>query len=437
MKNKIVDENFIKPLFETNSNHTEWFGYYHYDVISRDGKKMLCNRGEIEGTSITADDKIDLGYYDIESGEWNYIDTTDSWNWQQGAMLQWIPGEENEDKVIYNISTGNHFNSVIYDVNTKEKKIIDYPIYCITPDGKKSISLNYERSYWCRAYHYQPVVNPDYDVRVADDDGIFEIDLESNTRRRIVDIHDVIKVDALDDFDEAKHWFEHIMISPSGKRFVFLHRFSYCRGYVTRVCVCDIDGSNLQVLPNWQKNFWSHIGWKGDEAFALYTVKRDSIAPFMKVPVSNNPSKPSLSRKIKDLVKKALPQAASKATKAPSYYQLYELKNGEWVNEINFDDKLFDIDGHPSFALDGEYMITDSYPDLKQMQRLMIYNTKTKKVVQVGSFFAAFKDNPASCDLHPKLSYGEKYLAVDTAYSGKHRMILFEINWDKVKDTLG
>ena len=41
---KQVNEKYLRVLFETNSEYSEWFGYYNYDVISTDGTKMLCNR---------------------------------------------------------------------------------------------------------------------------------------------------------------------------------------------------------------------------------------------------------------------------------------------------------------------------------------------------------------------------------------------------------
>ncbi len=436
---KWIDDRFIKQIFQTNTNYTEWFGYYNYDVISSDGKKMLCNRATFDGRAITAEDKIDLGWYNIENGKWHYIDTTNSFNWQQGAMLQWLPGKGNENKVIYNISKDNHFKSVICNIVTGEKKYIDFPTYCVTPDGKYSISLNYERSYWCRAYHYQNVVNPKYNVKVASDDGIFKVDLQNNTAKRIVKIQDILAIDPLDDFDKAKHWLEHIMINKSGTRIAFLHRFTYVKGYTTRVCICDINGNNLQILPNWQHFYWSHMGWKGDDAFVLYTVNRNSITPQMKHHVTQKRNKVvAVKVRVKKVISNFIPKKLKKVIKKPpeSYYQLYENKNGKFIFTDIYKDKLLNIDGHPSFTKDGKYMITDSYPDDKGYQRLIIYNTETRKAIKLGSFFSPFIGNPASCDLHPKLSNKDRMIVVDTAYSGKHRMIVFIINWNEVKSEL-
>lgn len=432
---KWINEEYLTPIFETDTSFSEWFGYYNYDVISRDGKKMLCNRANFEGRSITDKDSIELGWYDLFSKTWNHIDRSDSFNWQQGAMLQWMPGEGNEDRVIYNISRNGHFKSVICNIRNGEKKIIDFPTYCVTPDGKSSISLNYERSYWCRAYHYQSVKNPQYNVQVAEDDGIFRVDFDTNTVTRIVRIQDVISIDPLEDFDKAKHWLEHIMLNKSGTRIAFLHRFTYVKGYTTRVCVCNIDGSELQVLPDWRHNFWSHLGWKGDDSFVIYTVKRDSITDNMKVVSDERRASLSVKRSLVAAIKKSIPASLKEKMRKPqeSYYQLYTYRDRKMQLVNIYSDPLFSIDGHPSFTEDEQYMITDSYPDSKHMQRLVVFNTELSKAKLMGLFFAAFQGNPASCDLHPKLSWDGRYIVVDTAYSGKHKMCVFQINWDAIR----
>ena len=104
------------------------------------------------------------------------------------------------------------------------------------------------------------------------------------------------------------------------------------------------------------------------------------------------------------------------------YYKVYEEEFGKYIFIQNYDNKLFNIDGHPSFTDDGRYMITDSYPDSDGNQRLMVFDSQTLKGIIIAKLAAPLSGNPASCDLHPKLSYGAKYVAVDTAYLGKHHM---------------
>lgn len=427
------DSCYLSKVFETeNAEYAEWFGYYNYDTLSADGKKMLCNRAAFDGRALTAEDTIELGWYDIPDGQWHPIDVTDSFNWQQGAMLQWVPNHT--DWVAYNFSDKSHFKSALHNIATGEKKIVDFPIYCLTPDGRYSVSLNYERSYWCRAYHYQPIANEAYNVQVAEDDGIFWVDLQQNTVTRLISIQDIIATDWEKDFSDAKHWLEHIMISPNGKRIVFLHRYTLGDGYRTRLMLANIDGSKLQAIPNWNTFEWSHFGWHGDDAFAIYSVKRSNVmAAYTKTVQANNGIKKTLIRIARKLIKPLLPKKVMAHVHASeSYYQYYVYTADRFVLKETFDDPAFSIDGHPTF-IGADYMLTDTYPAQDLYQSLLLYNVNNRNCLKLGSFYAPFKDNPASCDLHPKVSRDGQYVVVDTAHAGIHNMVVFRINWDKIK----
>ena len=191
--------------YDTRSeDHSEWFGYYNYDALDASQSRLICNKAKFDGVKPSKELDIDLGYYDLKTGEWHFVDSTNSWNWQQGVMMQWLPGTGNENRVIYNCTRNGHNCSAIYDVVSNQKKEIDWSIYGITPDGCKSIALEMERSHWCRAYHYDSVSNPAWEGRVIDDDGIFEVDLVSNTRKKIISIQDIIHCDSRPYFEEVR-----------------------------------------------------------------------------------------------------------------------------------------------------------------------------------------------------------------------------------------
>ena len=54
-----------------------------------------------------------------ENDRWIDLGTTRAWNWQQGCMLQWLPGSNS--KVIWNDREGNRFVSRILDVHSRER----------------------------------------------------------------------------------------------------------------------------------------------------------------------------------------------------------------------------------------------------------------------------------------------------------------------------
>ena len=446
-KQRIISK-YLTLIFETKDKSAEWFGYYNYDTLNHDCTKMLCNRAKSEKSKITKDDTIELGYYDIPEGIWHKIGESDSWNWQQGAMMQWLPGVGNEDSIIYNCSDHGHLRSRIYNMATGVNKEINWPIYGLTPDGKKSISLDLERSYWCRAYHYQSVANPEKDGRVAEGDGIFEIDLINNTRRTLIDIKDIIALEPDENFDVMKHWVEHIMINPSGTRFCFLHRYSPIDNilqYRTRVCIANIDGSNLQVIPGWNTFMWSHFGWQENDSFVIYTYRRpslykrfDSLA-IQKEGTSKSLPVKSIIRRFAKGLKNIIPAFLFKMVLPQnSYYQHYVIgSEGKYKLDDSWTKPYFDVDGHPSFSSDGKYMLTDSYPDYKNNRRYIIYNTKTQKGLIVAKMPENRLIGNASCDLHPKLSRDNRYIVFDSTSSGKHTMLLFKINWDDIHSKIG
>lgn len=437
MKSRKIS-NYLTQVFETKDKSAEWFGYYNYDPLNHDKTRMLCNRSKSEKPTIKPEDYIELGYYEIESGEWHHIDYSNAWNWQQGAMMQWLPGEGNQNKVIYNCSKNNHLISRIKDLNTDETIDVNWSIYGITPDGKKSITLDFERSYWCRAYHYQTVANPEKDGRVIEGDGIFEIDLEKNKRRLLIDIQEIINFCPDEEFKLMKHWVEHIMINPAGDRFCFLHRYSSegnVLSYKTRLFIANIDGTGLSVIPNWNKFMWSHFGWRGGDDFAIYTYQG------YRHPISGNlnnlvhtPMKLGI-KLFNAFTYRYLPYSLSKALNGKrQYYQLYSLNDNnqpELIEEI--ESSLFCIDGHPSFTSDRRYMLTDSYTDRNNYRRFIVYDTLTRKGMIIAKMPENREIGNVDCDLHPKLSLDNNYVIFDTTSTGSHSMLMLKLEWPLIK----
>lgn len=443
MKRIYLKGGFLKPVFETRDNGlAEWFGYYNYDTLDKNHSRLLCNHSNSEKPAIDPSDTIDVGYYSLQDGVWYAVGTSNSWNWQQGAMLQWLPIDGNYNKVIYNTSKDNRLIAIIHDLDTGEDRQINWPIYGIMPDAKASISIDLERSYWCRAYHYSSVINPLKDGNVYEDDGIYLIDLINNNKRTIIGIRTIINTDYRPEFDGKKHWLEHVMISPTGKRFCFLHRFSApdnVYNYKTRLCVANVDGTGLQVISGWESFRWSHFGWQGDDAFVIYSNTRTTTSvTASRVPIASN-TKKGLTSIIVPIIKMLLPEAFSDRLKYKTrYYQRYKLNENSGFQLVeNLIKPYFSIDGHPSFTADGKYMITDSYVDGKNYRRVIIYNVGTGKGTIVAKFLENRRPGNVPCDLHPKLSQDNNYIVFDTTNSGMHKMQVYKIDWNYVRSKLG
>ena len=82
---------------------------------------MLGAEVTFQGRTPAPEDTIVLGMVDLETGgKWIPFGETRAWSWQQGCMLQWVPGSDSE--VIYNARDGDQFISYIQDVFTGEKR---------------------------------------------------------------------------------------------------------------------------------------------------------------------------------------------------------------------------------------------------------------------------------------------------------------------------
>jgi hypothetical protein len=78
-----------------------WFGYYDKLQFSPDNRFVLGNKVGFEHRSPTVEDEIEVGMVALHDHDcWIPLGKTKAWCWQQGCMLQWIPGSES--KVIWN-----------------------------------------------------------------------------------------------------------------------------------------------------------------------------------------------------------------------------------------------------------------------------------------------------------------------------------------------
>lgn len=132
--NKKINTRYELTVYSNPGCHT-YFGYY--DVSPFQGEKVVYLERE-KSSQIC---KIVLN--DVHNTSKQYIADSRAWNWQQGVRLRWFPKTENV--VSFNdFFDGQYINRII-DINTKEERRLDWPLYDIDCDGKYGITLNFER----------------------------------------------------------------------------------------------------------------------------------------------------------------------------------------------------------------------------------------------------------------------------------------------------
>jgi len=85
-------------------------------------------------------------------------------------------------------------------------------------------------------------------------------------------------------------------------------------------------------------------------------------------------------------------------------------------------------DGHPTYSPNGEYFITDTYPDFKRKQHLYIYKESEKKLIDIASVYANIKyKDDCRCDLHPRWNYSGDKICFDGAQNNKRQVYVIDV----------
>jgi len=372
----------------------------------------------------TKDDVIEIGYFEMETGTWKKLTETRAFNWQQGSMLQWL-GPDFNTRIIFNDVSEEGYIARILNISTNEQTTIPKAIYAITPDGKTSISLNFERCDFTRAYSYNVINDPKWNEPLPDFDGIIRIDLTTGLFETIIDIKTILSKFPVD--ISEKHWFEHIMLNLSGNKFSFYHRYGDKNEFSTRCFTADNNGGGIWLHPNKNTERLSHLGWVDDKQYVLYTITQSKISHKW-ITTSRNKSNPKwYVRFYRSFLKPFIPRKVIKVIPKPeNYYALTQDGYGilDYINPLPKN-----MDGHPTFTRDKKFMLTDTYADDQGYRHLLIYSFRTKKTYSIGKFHSFYNNCGWRTDLHPRFSPNENQVIIDSNHTGKTSMIIINIDW--------
>ena len=362
-----------------------WFGYYDKLQFSPDNRFVLSNKVSFEHRSPTAEDVIEVGMVDLQEKEkWIPLGTTRAWCWQQGCMLQWIPGTAS--KVIWNDREKDRFVSHILDVNTGDKRTLPSPIYALSPKGKEAVSCDFARVADCRpGYGYAGIRDRFFDDMAPAGSGVTHVNLETGAEKLIISHQQLAKTgEVIENHPTSKHHAYHLLCSPDGKRFILLHRWTQPKGgHLTRLSTAAMDGSDLRiVIPN---GYASHFIWR-DATHILSQAKgwlgNDQWGDF-----------------------------------------LFADKNSGIIEEIGHG--VLDGSGHLTYLRNNEWILNDTYP--KGDHRLQIphlYHIKTGRRIDLGEFpLPPVYKNEWRVDNHPRLSRDERTVCIDSPHTNQGRQL--------------
>ncbi|CAM4188496.1 glycosyl transferase [Vibrio neonatus] len=373
---KYKSDMIIERIAQDTKGET-FFGYFDKSPRSSNGYTLVHKASGNTSNLPRADVSIKLCVYNASDELILEVDSC-AYNWQQGTRAHWLDG----DRFIFNdfdTVTGKYVSRV-YSVSKKMQICrFEYPVQDSFM-ANYFLSINYRRLMALRpdyGYRNLEVLSKD-ELENCHDDGIWKIDIDTGSSQLLITIDNVKEIEKASDFDDTIHKLNHVMISPSGKQFIFLHRYYVGKRRVDRLMLAKNDGSEIKTLA--KHGMVSHCFW----------INENTILGFMRGPNDKDA------------------------------YWLIDVCSGAFSHFAEGKLDKFG-DGHPHVV--GDWFITDTYPDKARMQYLILCNWKTEEVRILGEFFHGFSyKGETRCDLHPRLSIDGRFVYFDSVFNGKRQL---------------
>ena len=335
---------------------------------------------DFEHRSPRPDDAIKVGMVDLADGDrWIELGESRAWCWQQGCMLQWIPGSAS--KILWNDREKGRYVCRILDVKTKRKRTIPHAIYALSPDGRTAVGTDFRRLNDVRpGYGYVGLPDPNADKLAPQQTGVFRIDLESGSSDLILSLAQIAATGKILRGEPGiKHYFNHLLFNTDGSRFIALHRWRYLKGNrLTRMITANPDGSDVRIVDD--NGLTSHFIWRDPKHILAWSEQ------------------PSHGRRF------------------------YLFEDGGKVEVVG--EGAMTQDGHCSYLPGGEWIVNDTYPDGNRMQHVYLYHLPTRRKIELGAFHSPAKyTGEWRVDTHPRVSPDGRSIVIDSPYEGQGRQL--------------
>jgi len=399
-------ENNLPVRAITKGAKFHWFGYYDKIQFDPTNRYLLGMQVDFEMRSPTKNDVIKIGYIDLQDNDkWVEIGESRSWGWQQGCMLQWIPGSDS--KVIWNDRRGNNFLSIIKNIKTREEKIISKAVYALSPDGVHAIGTDFSRiQNYRKGYGYPGGKDPFKQQNAPKNSGIYKINLKTGKSELIISYKEISKIpNAGTDISDKWHYFNHLLVSPDGERFIFLNRWRDApipdevltnpdeynkirNNYTTRMFTAGMNGKNVYLLD--PSGNTSHFIWKDPNHITAWTRPLGKDFGFWE----------------------------------------YQDKSTE-IKQIG--KGIMSQNGHNTYlpGTNNDWILNDTYPQRDTREQIpYLFQQSTGKKIELGRFYEPKEyTGEWRCDTHPRSSNDGKLICIDSTHGGNGRqMYLIDIS---------
>ena len=291
-------------------------------------------------------------------------------------------------QVLWNDREEDRFVARIRDLDGGTVRTIDQPIYTISRDGKTGLFADFRRIQNLRpGYGYAGLADPFVRERAPGESGVWRVDLETGRRELILSLAQVARLPWPDGqrHADAWHYFNHLLINPSGTRFIVLHRYrkqfdpktlQFQSGFVTRMLTANLDGSVVHVLD--PSGNTSHFIWKDDRVVTMWT--RPAGQKF-------------------------------------GFYDFID--QTQEVRTVGAD--VMTANGHNTYLNGdhGDWILNDTYPDKRtRLQTVYLFHVPSGRRFDLGHFPSPRRyTGEFRCDTHPRCSQDGETVCIDSPHS--------------------
>jgi hypothetical protein len=383
-----------KQAYEIIPREGFFFGYHDHTPFSSDNSRLLANRFDIPLRMPTARDELEVGYFSgVDYRNYKPIARTKAWMWHMGCKAQWR-GSSHE--IVFNDHIDGQNIARIVDSNSGQTVSLPDSIASVSPDGNYAVGYSFARVEECMpGYGYVlAAADPEKGSKRPKKNGIHLINLTNKERRLLYSIDELAQIQPDSSMREAHHFVTHAVFSPDSKRFVFLHRWVQISDLTkrwSRLISCDLDGHNLCLFP--AQDMVSHIGWRNADAIIAYC-------------------------------------------RVPHYGDQYVLFNVDQPLAYEIVGRAhFNSDGHPSFDPSGRWMVTDTYPDRRRVQNLVLYDLYDSRRYDIARLptpaqYQSSLNQHWCCDLHPRWDRTGTLISFDSTYTGTRSLCTLNLGDD-------
>lgn len=358
-----------------------FFGYYDKSPWSPDMRRTIVHR-------LATDGRAEVLVLDGAARRGLAVGATRAWTHQQGSMAQWLPGAGGR-RLLFNECVAGVLATRVVTLDADALEVaeegrVSYPVQAVHPRAPVAISLNYRRlAHVGSEYGYSVDARNFAPDQPLERDGLWRVDLTTGDGALVVNLAELVANAPRPEMAASAHQVNHALYSPSGRRFLFLHRWTGPRGRFSRLYVAD-DGCASTPRLLLDDRMVSHYAWLDETRVVAWARTREE---------------------------------------GDGYHVLDVLTGAR--RRVGAGRLDVYGDGHPSLSPDGRWLVTDSYPDRARQRHLLLYDLLADSRTDVGRFHAPWRfDGAERCDLHPRWSPDGQTICIDSAHSG-HRMTYF------------